>query len=155
MIDNQQYIAARSAHPGGVNAVLGDGALRWISNYIDLSVWQAICTSRGGERRRCRSEYEPSPPLSSAAFIGVLVILVGGCSRGPNYRMANVSGTITIDGKPVPKGYVTFSPTAAAAGPAVGSPIADGRYRCEQVPLGDLRQPSLPRLPSRPRSTTW
>jgi len=49
MDDYQQYIAARSAHPGGVNSALGDGSVRWISNYIDVQFWRAICSSRGNE----------------------------------------------------------------------------------------------------------
>jgi prepilin-type processing-associated H-X9-DG protein len=49
MDDYQQYIAARSAHPGGVNSALGDGSVRWISNYIDVQLWRAICSSRGNE----------------------------------------------------------------------------------------------------------
>ena len=40
---------ARSWHLGGVNALSGDGAARFISENIDLNVWRALGTSRGGE----------------------------------------------------------------------------------------------------------
>jgi hypothetical protein len=65
-----------------------------------------------------------------------LMPLVGACSRGPSYRCVNLSGTVSIDGKPVPKGYVTLSPLDQNAGPVVGGKIMDGQYRCENVPLG-------------------
>jgi len=40
---------ARSWHFGGVNAMSGDGAARFISENIDLNVWRALGTSRGSE----------------------------------------------------------------------------------------------------------
>jgi prepilin-type N-terminal cleavage/methylation domain-containing protein len=43
-----QY-ASRSRHPGGVNAVNCDGSVRFFKNSINLSVWQATSTTRGGE----------------------------------------------------------------------------------------------------------
>jgi prepilin-type processing-associated H-X9-DG protein len=33
-------IPARSLHPGGVNAVMGDGSVRFVPNNIDLLTWQ-------------------------------------------------------------------------------------------------------------------
>jgi len=40
---------ARSAHPRGVNAALGDGSVRFFSENINLQVWRALGTSQGGE----------------------------------------------------------------------------------------------------------
>jgi len=40
---------ANSAHPGGVNLLLGDGHVRFITNSIDLYTWMALGTRRGGE----------------------------------------------------------------------------------------------------------
>jgi len=40
---------ARSFHPGGVNAVLADGSVRFFSNRIDARAWRALGTRRGGE----------------------------------------------------------------------------------------------------------
>jgi prepilin-type processing-associated H-X9-DG protein len=42
-------MAARSRHPGGLNAALSDGSVRFISNSINLNTWRALSTSRGGE----------------------------------------------------------------------------------------------------------
>lgn len=41
--------AARSNHPGGVMVLLGDSAVRWISQTIALKTWQALSTRDGGE----------------------------------------------------------------------------------------------------------
>ncbi len=43
---------ARSLHPGGVNGLLGDGAVRFIADSIDLAVWQALGTRNGAEPAR-------------------------------------------------------------------------------------------------------
>jgi prepilin-type N-terminal cleavage/methylation domain-containing protein/prepilin-type processing-associated H-X9-DG protein len=41
--------AARSKHTGGVNALLGDGSVRFIQSGIDLNTWRALGTMNGGE----------------------------------------------------------------------------------------------------------
>lgn len=40
---------ARSAHPGGVNVMALDNSVRFVSEDIELDVWQAACTPRGSE----------------------------------------------------------------------------------------------------------
>jgi prepilin-type N-terminal cleavage/methylation domain-containing protein len=50
----QQYTAvglkaARSNHPGGVNLLLTDGAVRFVSNGIQADTWKALSTRAGGE----------------------------------------------------------------------------------------------------------
>ena len=37
-------ITARSAHPGGVGLLLGDGSVRFVGNTLSLTVWQALST---------------------------------------------------------------------------------------------------------------
>ena len=44
-------VTARSHHPGVVNVVMMDGATRAISDDIDLQVWRAAVTRRGGENQ--------------------------------------------------------------------------------------------------------
>lgn len=41
--------AARSLHPGGVNAAMADGSVRFFQNGIDVRIWRALGTRRGGE----------------------------------------------------------------------------------------------------------
>jgi prepilin-type processing-associated H-X9-DG protein len=40
---------ARSNHPGGVNLLLGDGAVRWIDDSVAPLVWGALATREGEE----------------------------------------------------------------------------------------------------------
>jgi Tfp pilus assembly protein PilE len=44
-----QHIAARSRHPGGVNSVLGDGSVRFVSNNIAATTWTGLGTRAGNE----------------------------------------------------------------------------------------------------------
>ncbi len=46
---NRVLYSARSYHPGGVNAALCDGSVRFVPNTIDLATWQALGTPKGGE----------------------------------------------------------------------------------------------------------
>jgi hypothetical protein len=41
--------AARSRHPGGVQACLTDGSVRFFTNTINLDIWRAVGTAKGGE----------------------------------------------------------------------------------------------------------
>ncbi|QEG38337.1 DUF1559 domain-containing protein [Roseimaritima ulvae] len=41
--------AAMSLHPGGVQAALCDGSVRFVAETIDLQTWRAASTTRGGE----------------------------------------------------------------------------------------------------------
>jgi prepilin-type N-terminal cleavage/methylation domain-containing protein len=50
--DGQLWAAARSAHLGGVVASMCDGAVRFITNDIELSTWRALATRAGGDDAR-------------------------------------------------------------------------------------------------------
>jgi hypothetical protein len=65
-------------------------------------------------------------------LLGVLL----GCG-GAGYESIDLHGVVTIDGEPVPKGQVTFAP--ANNGPVVGAEIVQGKYECNNVPLGKCR----------------
>lgn len=41
--------ASRSLHPGGVQVLLGDGSVRFVSENINLATWRALGTARGKE----------------------------------------------------------------------------------------------------------
>jgi prepilin-type N-terminal cleavage/methylation domain-containing protein/prepilin-type processing-associated H-X9-DG protein len=43
------HVAARSRHPGGVNAALADGSVRFFANTIDQSTWRGLGTRSNGE----------------------------------------------------------------------------------------------------------
>ncbi len=42
-------VTSRSYHPGGVNALMMDGSVRFIKESIELATWRALGTRRGGE----------------------------------------------------------------------------------------------------------
>jgi prepilin-type N-terminal cleavage/methylation domain-containing protein/prepilin-type processing-associated H-X9-DG protein len=43
------FRGARSNHTGGVNLLMGDGSVRFVSNGVQLATWRAIATRAGGE----------------------------------------------------------------------------------------------------------
>lgn len=45
----ETWASARSAHPGGVNAALGDASVTFVSDDVDRLVWMAFCTRAGEE----------------------------------------------------------------------------------------------------------
>jgi prepilin-type N-terminal cleavage/methylation domain-containing protein/prepilin-type processing-associated H-X9-DG protein len=46
---SRTHLAARSYHPGGVNASFADGSVRFFKNSINLATWNALGTRAGGE----------------------------------------------------------------------------------------------------------
>ena len=42
-------VNSRSYHPGGVNALLGDGSVRFVKDSINGAVWRSLGTVAGGE----------------------------------------------------------------------------------------------------------
>jgi prepilin-type processing-associated H-X9-DG protein len=40
---------ARSRHPGGLNATMCDGSVKFIKNSIALPIWRALSTTQGNE----------------------------------------------------------------------------------------------------------
>ncbi len=48
-MDSQGIFPSRSRHTGGVHAMMGDGAVRFISENIDLNNWQNLGSINGGE----------------------------------------------------------------------------------------------------------
>ena len=42
-------VAARSRHPGGVNALFCDGHVRFLKDTIDVGSWQALGSRNGSE----------------------------------------------------------------------------------------------------------
>ncbi len=47
--DVSGIVTARSFHPGGVNALMGDGSARFVAGSIHRDVWRALGTRAGGE----------------------------------------------------------------------------------------------------------
>lgn len=66
----------------------------------------------------------------------VLFLLIGlwGCSTSPS--TAIVQGEVTIDGKGVDEGLISFTPLESGTGTSGSAKIVAGNYRAEEVPLG-------------------
>jgi prepilin-type N-terminal cleavage/methylation domain-containing protein len=47
--NSEREVSYDSYHPGGLNAGLGDGSVRFISNTIDLELWRALGSRNGNE----------------------------------------------------------------------------------------------------------
>jgi prepilin-type processing-associated H-X9-DG protein len=46
---SRTHLAARSYHPGGANASMADGSVRFVKNSINLTTWNALGTRAAGE----------------------------------------------------------------------------------------------------------
>src|SRR5262249_41780800 len=44
------YQSARSRHPGGVNALMGDGSVLFVPDEISLDIWRALGSMAGDDR---------------------------------------------------------------------------------------------------------
>jgi hypothetical protein len=58
----------------------------------------------------------------------VLATLTLGCGDGGR---AAVSGTVMLDGQPLPEGSITFFPTDGNRGPSAGGVIQDGTFEID------------------------
>jgi hypothetical protein len=72
-----------------------------------------------------------SVPMTWAAAVAVAVaaaVAAVGCDRGGDgLPRESVSGKVTLDGRPLDRGEITFVPTGGD-GPPVGGEIQDGTY---------------------------
>jgi hypothetical protein len=63
-------------------------------------------------------------------------LLAAGCSGGT--KMADVTGTVTVDGKPAEQGSISFIPVDGKTPTAGGEIRAGGKYSA-RVPLGKMK----------------
>src|SRR5262245_36303787 len=62
------------------------------------------------------------------ASLAVLLACVAGCAGGDSLPREEVNGTVTIDGKPLAKGLITFVPTSAEVSTQGGAPVLEGKF---------------------------
>ena len=70
------------------------------------------------------------------------VLACAGCGDSSGLKMVEVSGSVTLDGQPLPEGQIRFVPTGETKGPASGAAISEGRYTVTNrggVPAGTHR----------------
>ncbi len=65
--------------------------------------------------------------LSATVSALVIIAAIGCGSDGP--QLAEVVGTVTVDGKPVPNAVVTFNPVQPGGSNSLGKTDAQGKYR--------------------------
>jgi hypothetical protein len=83
-----------------------------------------------------------SLPQRAFAALVLLLPLAAGCVK----PFGSVSGEVTLDGKPLSTGYITFTP-ADGKGPIIGGPVANGRFDVQNIPAGSKVvsvQPTVP-----------
>lgn len=71
---------------------------------------------------------------SALLALAVCLTLFGlGCQRGDDGpQRFRLSGTVTYNGKPVPKGFINFNPAEGNPGPGSGAEIVDGKYETRE-----------------------
>jgi hypothetical protein len=73
--------------------------------------------------------------IGRLALIGPLCALLVGCA---NNQTAEVTGTVTVDGRPAEKGSITFLPADGMSATS-GDTIEGGKYTAKNVPVGTMR----------------
>jgi hypothetical protein len=84
-----------------------------------------------------------SATAKQAVYVALLCALVaaGGCNGGRKPGTARLEGRVTIDGQPPPAGAIgtiSFRATAQGQAASTSAQIVDGKYKCDDVPLGDI-----------------
>lgn len=74
------------------------------------------------------SAYMLSMRLTSVVFASSAIALAAALSGCSGSNAASVSGTITLDGQPLPGANVSFYPDEGANAPAYGQTDSQGRY---------------------------
>ena len=49
MANMAMQVPPSSQHPGGVNVLMGDGAVRFVKDSVSLGTWRGLGTRNGGE----------------------------------------------------------------------------------------------------------
>ena len=75
---------------------------------------------------RARLDQPPRAPWIVGAILVSAFACFSGCSRDDS-RLA-VEGEVTIDGKPLPDGKISFMPLPGTASPTAGATITNGKF---------------------------
>lgn len=61
--------------------------------------------------------------------LGIIPAVICGCGRQSGVKLVNVTGTVRLDGEPLPGAQVTFVPLVEGGSAAYGQTDASGNYR--------------------------
>ncbi|MDZ4686430.1 MAG: hypothetical protein SH850_15280 [Planctomycetaceae bacterium] len=67
--------------------------------------------------------------LRTFLVYATIPVLCLGCGKADGPELATVSGTVTLDGKPLPHVNIRFIPEKEGGSPAYGGTNADGKYK--------------------------
>ena len=94
-----------------------------------------------------------SLPVYCALFVPT--VFIAGCSDDSKLSKVPLTGSVTLDGNPIPNGEILFYPLEGTRGSVSGGAIKDGKYIADGrggVPLGahkvEIRAFRAPKSPS-------
>lgn len=124
---------------------------RWTSVYCALGLILPNCLSRA-----TRGHILNSDRFASFLVVSILSFILGcgGTPKDPLKRQP-VSGNVTLDGKPMDQGSISFQPLTEAGATASGATIAAGHYKIPAesgLAPGEYRVVILSPEPEAPRS---
>lgn len=67
-----------------------------------------------------------------------LTALFGGCDHNPAYPHATIAGSVSVDGKPVEQGTISYFSDRSDGHRFGKASISHGEYELTEVPLGDV-----------------
>ncbi|UUO08909.1 hypothetical protein M4951_11465 [Blastopirellula sp. J2-11] len=70
------------------------------------------------------------------ARIGIMLLIGFGAGCSENPKSPIVLGKVTIDGKAIADGLITFTPLESGMGTSSSAVIKDGQYRADDVSVG-------------------
>jgi hypothetical protein len=76
-------------------------------------------------------------PLRLWLLCLVATLWLPGCGS-TDYNAVSLEGSLSVNGKPVKEGGLTFSPLDAKRGRGVYAEVHDGRYKIANVPVGKI-----------------
>ena len=79
--------------------------------------------------------------LVPASLLTLAILLTAGCGEPSGF----VTGKITVNGKPLPRGLITFLPEGGNKDP-FSSAIVNGAYRTNPMPVGPAKIMIVPTL---------
>lgn len=77
--------------------------------------------------------------LGEVATLTLIVVIAVGCVDSGGLEKVPITGTVTLDGQPIPNGEILFYPLQGTRGSVSGGSIKDGKYVADGrggVPLG-------------------
>lgn len=70
---------------------------------------------------------------TSFGLLIAISVVVSGCGGGDSLPREEINGTVTIDGKPLNRGLITFVPAEANVTTQGGGPILDGKFSIPRI----------------------